>query len=97
MICRREKERGTEKWIDERIQEGLGEEGRKNCRRKERGEEEKWGEGVKKRGSKGARKGLPGVEPGRHGKPLPVPGAGVLSVAGTPVARARLGRTEGGL
>jgi hypothetical protein len=53
MICRREKERGTEKWMDERIQEGLGEEGRKNCRRKERGEEEKWGEGVKKRGREG--------------------------------------------
>jgi hypothetical protein len=41
--------------MDERIQEGLkkeGEreeivEGRKNCRRKERGAEEKWGEGVK--------------------------------------------------
>ena len=63
-------------------------------RGRERGEEE---EGGREEGRKGARKGLPGVEPGRHGKPLPVPGAGVLSVAGTPVARARLGRTEGGL
>jgi hypothetical protein len=75
-----------------------GRRGREERKEAKRGREKRKGEEGEREGErrKGVREGLPGVEPGRHGKPLPVPGW-VWSVAGTPVARARLSRTEGGL